>query len=56
MKYQSLSESYYVLEDVAKTCLEDIESLDRDVIAHAVMSRLDLIHSITRMQGMLTIP
>ena len=48
----SLSESYYVLEDVTK-CLEDIiEDLDFD--GNRLMqieSRLDLIHAITRKYG-----
>lgn len=48
----SLSESYYVLEDVTKRLEDIIESLDFD--GNRLMqieSRLDLIHSITRKYG-----
>ena len=48
----SLSESYYVLEDVAKRLEDIIEDLDFD--GNRLMqieSRLDLIHSITRKYG-----
>ena len=48
----SLSESYYVLEDVTKRLEDFIESLDFD--GNRLMqieSRLDLIHSITRKYG-----
>ena len=48
----SLSESYYILEDVAKRLEDIIEDLDFD--GNRLMqieSRLDLIHSITRKYG-----
>ena len=48
----SLSESYYVLEDVTKRLEDIIESLDFD--GHRLMqieSRLDLLHAITRKYG-----
>ena len=48
----SLSESYYVLEDVTKRLEDIIESLDFD--GNRLMqieSRLDLIHAITRKHG-----
>ena len=48
----SISESYYVLEDVTKRLEDIIESLDFD--GNRLMqieSRLDLIHSITRKYG-----
>ena len=48
----SLSESYYVLEDVTKRLEDIIESLDFD--GNRLMqieSRLDLIHAITRKYG-----
>ena len=52
----SLSESYYVLEDVTKRLEDIIESLDYD--GNRLMqieSRLDLIHAIhVSMVGMLT--
>lgn len=48
----SLSESYYVLEDVAKRLEDIIEDLDFDGnrLMH-IESRLDLIHAITRKYG-----
>ena len=48
----SLSESYYVLEDVTKRLEDIIEDLDFDGnrLMH-IESRLDLIHSITRKYG-----
>ena len=48
----SISESYYVLEDVTKRLEDIIESLDFD--GHRLMrieSRLDLLHAITRKYG-----
>ena len=48
----SLSESYYVLEDVAKRLEDIIEDLDFDGNRlMQVESRLDLIHAITRKYG-----
>ena len=48
----SLSESYYVLEDVTKRLEDIIESLDFDGnrLMH-IESRLDLLHAITRKYG-----
>ena len=48
----SLSESYYVLEDVTKRLEDIIESLDFDGNRFMqIESRLDLIHAITRKYG-----
>ena len=48
----SLSESYYVLEDVTKRLEDIIEDLDFDGnLLMQIESRLDLIHAITRKYG-----
>ena len=52
MKFQALSETYYVLEDISKRLEAIIEDLDFDGNRlMQVENRLDLLHTITRKYG-----